>query len=56
MGNHESTASFSHECILLPLYVYNMHEDTKSAQLIAMCKSTIRHICMLQKPEYVYGT
>ena len=26
---NESTASFSHECILLPSYVYNIHQDTK---------------------------
>ena len=25
---------FSHEYILLPLYVYNMHQDMKSAWLI----------------------
>ena len=31
---------FSHECILLPLYVHNMHQDTKSARLIAVCKRT----------------
>ena len=30
----------SHECILLPFYVYNMHQDTKSARLIAVCKRT----------------
>ena len=30
--------SFSDECILLPSYVYNMHQDTKSARLIAVCK------------------
>ena len=34
------TALFSHECILLPLYVYNMHQDTKSARLIAECERT----------------
>ena len=36
----KSTMSFSHECILLPSYVYNMHQDTKSAQLIAVCKAS----------------
>ena len=35
-----SPASFSDECILLPSYVYNMHQDTKSARLIAVCKRT----------------
>ena len=29
---------FSHEYILLPLYVYNMHQDMKSAWLIAVYK------------------
>ena len=29
---------FLTECILLPSYVYNIHQDTKSAQLIAVCK------------------
>ena len=29
---------FSHEYILLPSYVYNMHQDTKSTWLIAVCK------------------
>ena len=29
----------SHEYILLPYYAYNMHQDTKSARLIAVCKS-----------------
>ena len=38
---HESTASFSHECILLPSYVFNMHQDTKSTRLIAVCKRTL---------------
>ena len=27
--------------ILLPSYVYNMHQDTKSARLIAVCKRTL---------------
>ena len=39
---HESTSSSSHECILLPSCIYNMHQDTKSAQLIAVCKRTLR--------------
>ena len=34
----KATAEFSHECILLPSYIYNMHQDTKSARLIALCK------------------
>ena len=29
---------FLTECILLPSYVYNMHQDTKSARLIPVCK------------------
>ena len=33
---------FLTECILLPLYVYNMHQDTKSARLIAVCKRSFR--------------
>ena len=35
---------FLTKCILLPLYVYtcNMHQDTKSARLIAMCKCSLR--------------
>ena len=37
-----STSSFSHECILLPSYVYNMYQDTKLARLIAVCKRTFR--------------
>ena len=37
---HKYIVSFSHECILLPSYVYNMHQDTKSTQLIAVCKRT----------------
>ena len=41
MVNPRSTSSFSHECILLPSYVYNMHQDTKSARLIAVCKRTL---------------
>ena len=40
------TASFSHECILLPSCVYNMHQDTKSARLNAVCKRTLRHVHM----------
>ena len=40
---NESTASwFSRECILLPSYVYNMLQDTKSARLIAVCKRSLR--------------
>ena len=39
---HESTSSFSHECILLPSHVYNMHQDTKSTRLIAVCKRALR--------------
>ena len=35
---NKSTVEFSHKCILLPSYVYNMHQDTKSARLIAVCK------------------
>ena len=34
-------ATFSHECILLPSYLYNMHQDTKSSQLLAACKRTL---------------
>ena len=34
----------SHECILLPFYVYNMHQDTRSARLIAVCKRTFSQI------------
>ena len=37
----ESMASFFHECILLPSYVYNMHQDWKSSRLIAVCKRTL---------------
>ena len=37
-GECESTASFSQDCILLLSYVYNMHQDTKSSRLIAVCK------------------
>ena len=37
----KALVSFSHECILLPSYVYNMHQDTKSARLIAVCKRTL---------------
>ena len=33
-------ASFYHEYVLLPSYVYNMHQDKKSARLIAVCKRT----------------
>ena len=40
---HKRTSSFSHECILLPSYVYNMHQDTKSARLIVVCKRTFKH-------------
>ena len=53
MVNHESTASFSHECILLPLYVYNMHQDTKSALLIPVCKRTfIQSTSIVARKEY----
>ena len=31
MFNTQKHRSFSHKCILLPTYVYNMHQDTKSA-------------------------
>ena len=31
---------FLTECILLPSYVYNMHQDTKLARLIGVCKRT----------------
>ena len=34
--------SFSHECIVLPSYVCNMHQDTKSARLITVCKRTFK--------------
>ena len=30
--------SFAQKCILLPSYVYNMHQDTKSARLIVVWK------------------
>ena len=33
---------FLHESILLLSYVYNMHQDTKSARLIAVCKRTFK--------------
>ena len=50
MVHLENTASFSHERILLPLYVYNMHQDTKSAQLITVCTRTIRsHLNIVQE-------
>ena len=39
--------SFSDECILLPLYVYNNHQDTKSARLIAECKRTLTVILLI---------
>ena len=39
----KSTASFSHDCILLTSYVYNMHQDTKLARLIAVCKRSFRN-------------
>ena len=38
---HESTASFSHECILLASYVYNMHQNTKSGRLMVVYKRTL---------------
>ena len=37
----------SHECILLPSCIYNMHQDTKSAQLIVVCKRTFTYFCIL---------
>ena len=41
-GSPTKVVSFSHECTLLPSYVYNMHQDTKSVRLIAVCKR-LRH-------------
>ena len=38
-----STASFSDQCILLPLYVYNIHQDTKSARLIAVSRTYLNN-------------
>ena len=38
--NGSPTKVQRHECILLPSYLYNMHQDTKSARLIAVCKRT----------------
>ena len=48
-GSHTqiSTASFSDECIFLPLYVYNILQDGKSARLIAMCKRTLITVILL---------
>ena len=45
---------FLTECILLPLYVYNMHQDTKSTWLIAVCKHSFNRLVshLLHK----YGT
>ena len=42
-GSHTEirTASFSEECISLHLYVYKIHQDTKSTRLIALCKRTL---------------
>lgn len=37
----KSTATFSHEHILLSSYVANMHQDAKSHRLIAMRKRTL---------------
>ena len=32
----------THKSISLPSYVYNMHQDTKSARLIAVCKRSLK--------------
>ena len=41
MVHPQKYSVISHECILLPSYVYNMRQDTKSARLIAVCKRTL---------------
>ena len=38
------SSHFLTECILLPLYVYNMHQDTKSARLIAVCNRSFSDV------------
>ena len=38
----KATVLFSHECILLPSYVHNIHQDTKSARLIVVCKRSVK--------------
>ena len=43
--NGSSTKAQCHfltNAILLPSYVYNMHQDTKSARLIAVCKHSFK--------------
>ena len=37
-------ASFSQECILLHLYLYNMHQDTKSATIWNNLPADIRNM------------
>ena len=49
-GSPTKTVSFSHESILLPSYVYNMHQDTKLARLIAACKRSLN----LNKSCFIY--
>ena len=45
---HESTASFSYECTLLPSYVlYNIHQDTTSAWLIAVYVNVYLRLVLL---------
>ena len=41
-----SESSSSHECILLPSCIYNMHQDTKSARLMAVSKRSSRRTNM----------
>ena len=38
------TVSFSQGCILLPSYSYNIHQDTKSTWLIAVCNVPFRWV------------
>ena len=38
---------FAHECILLPSHVYNIHQDTKSARLITVCKRSFNRLLYL---------
>ena len=33
---------------LLPSFVYNMHQDTKSARLIAVCKRTLNVVVFVE--------
>ena len=40
----QNKASFSHECILLPSYVFNMHQDTKSVQLSQYANVPLRPV------------